>query len=118
MTTVGERIKSLRERNNLSQTELADKIGVSKQTLYKYENNIITNIPSDKVEAIATLCGVSPAYIMGWDKEGSGYYLNDDARELAQFLFENPNYRVLFDASRKIKRQDLEIVKELLDRFS
>ena len=32
----------------MSQVEFADKINVSKQTLYKYEDDIITNIPSDK----------------------------------------------------------------------
>ena len=65
----GERIKELREHIGLSQVQLADKIGVSKQTLYKYENNVITNIPSDKIEAIAELCNTTPAYIMGWNSE-------------------------------------------------
>ncbi|WP_369794744.1 helix-turn-helix domain-containing protein [Eubacterium sp. SB2] len=49
----GDRIKNLRESINVLQTELAEKIGVSKQTLYKYENNIVTNIPSYKIELIA-----------------------------------------------------------------
>ena len=49
--TVGERIKKVREKTGMSQVEFADKINVSKQTLYKYENDIITNIPSDKIEA-------------------------------------------------------------------
>ena len=65
--TVGERIKELRTNLGLSQVEFADRINVSKQTLYKYENNIITNIPSDKIEAAARLGNVSPAYLMGWD---------------------------------------------------
>ncbi len=65
--TIGERIKNIRDRLNISQVDFADKINVSKQTLYKYENNIITNIPSDKIEAIASIGKVSPAYIMGWD---------------------------------------------------
>lgn len=65
--TIGERIKKLREENGMSQTELAEKINTSKQNLYKYENDIITNIPSDKIEAIAQIYGVSPSYIMGWD---------------------------------------------------
>ena len=43
----------------------------SKQTLYKYENNIITNIPSDKIEAAAKIGNVSPAYLMGWDDVSS-----------------------------------------------
>lgn len=65
--TVGERIKNSRERLGISQVDFAYKINVSKQTLYKYENNIITNIPSDKIEAAAKICNVSPAYLMGWD---------------------------------------------------
>lgn len=65
--TVGERLKEIREKNGMSQVEFADKINVSKQTLYKYENNLITNIPSDKIEAAAKLGNVSPSYIMGWE---------------------------------------------------
>ena len=65
--TVGERIKNLREKLGMSQVDFADKINVSKQTLYKYENNIITNIPSDKIEAVAAIGNVSPAHLMGWD---------------------------------------------------
>ena len=69
--SVGKRIKFLREYNNISQIELATAVGVSKQTLYKYENDIITNIPSDKIEAIAKITNVTPAYIMGWTEEQS-----------------------------------------------
>ena len=70
--TVGERIKELRTQLGLSQVEFAEKINVSKQTLYKYENNIITNIPSDKIEAAAKVGHVSPSYLMVWD-ETDGY---------------------------------------------
>ena len=65
---IGDRIKEIRTRCGMSQVTLADKIKVSKQTLYKYENGVITNIPSDKIEAIADVFGVSPAYFMGWDE--------------------------------------------------
>ena len=67
MSTKGSRIKEAREKIGMSQTDMADRIGVSRQTLYKYENDIITNIPSDKIEEISALTGVSPAYIMGWE---------------------------------------------------
>lgn len=65
--TVGERIKKIRNKIGMSQVDFADKINVSKQTLYKYENNIITNIPSDKIEAAAQLGNVTPSYLMGWE---------------------------------------------------
>ena len=63
--TIGKKIKDLREKKGLSQVELADKISASKQTLYKYENDIVTNIPSDKIEAIARILGTSPSYLRG-----------------------------------------------------
>ena len=65
--TVGDRIRKQRELLGFSQTELAEKIKVSKQTLYKYEKNIITNIPSDKIEEISNVLNVSEAYLMGWE---------------------------------------------------
>ncbi len=64
--TVGDRIKHVRKRESVSQVELAKKCNISKQTLYKYENNIITNIPSDKIELIAKTLGTTPEYLMGW----------------------------------------------------
>lgn len=69
--TIGERIKFLRERSGMSQVDFSDKIGISKQTQYKYENDLIMNIPINKIEAIANLVNVSPAYIMGWSDNPS-----------------------------------------------
>lgn len=65
----GERIRARREQMGISQTELSELIGESKQTVYKYENGIISNIPSDKVELIATVLRVSPSWIMGWEPD-------------------------------------------------
>lgn len=61
-------IKREREKAGISQTDFAKMIKVTKQTLYKYEQGIITNIPSDKIEEIANALGVSPSYIMGWEE--------------------------------------------------
>lgn len=69
--TKGERIKLLRNKLGLNQIELAEMIAVSKQTLYKYENDIITNIPSDKMELIAEALNTTPAFLMGWEEKKS-----------------------------------------------
>ena len=58
--TVGDRIRATRKREGISQTDLAQKMGVIKQTLYKYETGIVTNIPSEKIEAAAKALGVTP----------------------------------------------------------
>ena len=67
--TIGERIRQLREERKISQTELAEAAETTKQNLYKYENGIITNIPTDKIEKMAKKLSVSPAYLMGWKEE-------------------------------------------------
>lgn len=105
--TVGERIKEARMRLGLSQVEFAEKINVSKQTLYKYENNIITNIPSDKIEAAATLSGVSPAYLMGWENSPiEDTPINSTSSRFAQCQTKNEealvlSYRELNDINKK-----------------
>lgn len=71
--TIGDRIREQREKAKISQTELAKKVHISKQTLYKYEMNIITNIPSNKIEEIAQKLYISPAYLMGWEDNDFTY---------------------------------------------
>lgn len=81
--TVGDRIKESRQLLDIGQSELADIVGISKQTLYKYENNIITNIPSKNLEKIAQVLKTSPAYLAGWnDPQTDSKYLR--LREAAE----------------------------------
>lgn len=63
----GERIKELREQFEMTQEQLAQKLETTKQAIFKYENGIVTNIPSDKIEKMAAIFNVSPAYILDWD---------------------------------------------------
>lgn len=66
---IGERIRQRRESLGITQTELAYLVGSTKQNIYKYENGIITNIPSDRVEALAVALRTTPSALMGWDEE-------------------------------------------------
>ncbi|MFR0825134.1 MAG: helix-turn-helix domain-containing protein [Anaerotignum faecicola] len=49
----------------MSQVAFADEINVSKQTLYKYENDIVTNIPSDKMRTLQNSAVFPP--LISWD---------------------------------------------------
>lgn len=65
--SIGDRIKVAREQKGLTQEELGKLCGTTKQTIFKYESGIVTNIPLDRLERIAHAVSVSPAYLMGWD---------------------------------------------------
>ena len=74
----------------------------------------------DKIELIANYFGVTKADLVEEHDESDhsdNYYLDPDARDLAEFLHKNPKYKVLFDASRKVKPDDIEFVKQLIDRM-
>lgn len=64
--TMGDRVKKLRTEKGMTQGELAEAIGTTKQNIYKYETGIISNIPMDRIKAIAKHLNVSPNYLMGW----------------------------------------------------
>ena len=64
--SIGKRIKLARESLKLTQSDIAKKVGVATQTIFKYENEIVTNIPLDKLEKIADALNTTPAYLMGW----------------------------------------------------
>lgn len=89
--SIGKRIKLVRDYKNISQTDLASAVHISKQTLWKYENDIIDNIPSDVIESIARYLCVSPSFLMGWSDgfyissgENAGYYYvyDDDCTDV------------------------------------
>lgn len=72
MKTIGDRIKEQRILMGITQEELGRIASVSKVTIHKYETNVITNIPSDRIEIIAKALNVKPAYLMGWSDENMG----------------------------------------------
>lgn len=72
-----------------------------------------------KVEMLAEylVCKKSDLIEDKGDEVPEAYYLDDEAKELAEFLYKNPEYKVLFDATRKVKAEDVEFVKQMIDRM-
>ncbi len=66
MYRIIQRIKSRRKDLNLSYQTLAERTGLSKSTLQRYETGDIANIPLSKIETLAKGLETTPQYIMGW----------------------------------------------------
>lgn len=65
--TVGERINKRRKEIGLSAEKIADMLGVSRSTVYRYENGDIDKLPVDALDPLARVLQTTPAYLMGWD---------------------------------------------------
>lgn len=76
----GDRIKYLREEKGLTLTELGEAVGTTKQTIYKYENGIVTNIPLDRLGKLAGVLDTTPAYLCEWTDDPYDYDLDPDSR--------------------------------------
>ena len=67
--TIGQRIKEARELREMTLDEVAKRCNTTKQTIFKYENEIVTNIPYDKIVLLSNALDVSPSYLFGWDEK-------------------------------------------------
>ena len=73
---LSERIRFLRKKKGLSLEQLADLIGTSRQTVHRYETGVISNIPHEKIEAMALVLGVTPSCLMGWESQEMSSFNN------------------------------------------
>lgn len=68
----GNRMRLLRIERKMTQEEVGQRLGVSKATINKYELGTTQNLSRAKIQALATLFEVSPAYLMGWTNARDG----------------------------------------------
>lgn len=119
--TIGRNIYHARKLSGMTLEELSKHIGISRQTLSRYENGIIGNIPSDRIEKIAIALNVSPAQLMGWEEISGNpeeeYYADHAVNEYAEQLRTNPKMRLLFDATKDMSKEDIDYVVDLVNRL-
>lgn len=101
-----EIFEKLLEIRNVSPYAVSKATGIATSTLSDWKNG--KSIPkTEKLKKIAEFLGCSLEYLTTGE-ESETYYLNEETKTLAQFYFDNPEYRILFDASRKVKPEDLK----------
>ena len=125
------RIKELLKKRGCSMQELEQACGISKGYVSKFKT-VTPRI--DTLQKIADFLGVSVEYLYGTDEiayepkshtweveqqtsestQPDGYYLYEQTRDFTDFLMHNPEYSVLFDASRKVKPDDIQKAVKML----
>lgn len=116
--TIGDRIRERRKELGLSQLDLALRLGnKSRASVCTVEKNK-EDLTTDRIRKYAEALETTPAYLMGWeDTEPEEYYINPETADMAQKLFEDSNYRILFDAAKDSKPEDLLMAADLLKRL-
>ena len=71
-------------------------------------------MPADKLERVAKYLGVSVTYLLTGEE---GYYLDPEAAEMAQAMFDDPDMRILFDAKREMSPKKFRKIIDIITAF-
>lgn len=81
---VGKRIKELRMQKNMTVDQLAEKVGKSRATIYRYENGEIEKAPYTVLVPFANALGTTPTYLLGLSDEKEETQINSFAEKVGQ----------------------------------
>lgn len=115
---LAKNIRYLRKKHNLSQEDVANKLGYkSFTTIQKWESGVAE--PSViVVRKLAELFGVDMNALTTMDmekmEESGKYYVDPETARKAQELFDDPKLRILFDAAKDSRPEDLQKVADFL----
>jgi len=105
MISVGTQIQKLRKENNLNQTQLAEKIGVSLTQLQRYENKGVQP-PADILKKLADAFNTSIDFIVYGNSEEKAQQSIKDNELLSQFK-----------AVEQLNSKDKSTIKDIIDAF-
>ena len=120
-----QRLKDLRKaRPSLTQAKLAEILDVSQQAVGLWERG--KNMPSHElVFKIASFFNVTTDYLLGKSdtphvqdqpaQPAPSYYNDPEVAQMANEIKDNPDMRILFDASRDLKKESIEEVVKFIE---
>ena len=107
--TTGERIKEARIAAGLTQTELAEKVGLKFSAIHKYESGRVVNLKRETISALAAALNVKPSWLMCMDENAP-----DSLRQLAKQTVEEQRLLTLW---RKADGIDKQTIWNILSRY-
>jgi transcriptional regulator with XRE-family HTH domain len=111
---IGKRIRMQRLTHRMSQTEVADRLGITFQQIQKYENGV-NRVGAGRLQELANLFGVSPVFFFeGGPQAGKS---RSPGKSTTDLLSKKDNLALAeaFDKirSRKIRRYVVDLVEQL-----
>ena len=109
-------LKELRINRGLTQDEFSKGTGLAKSTISMYENgNREPNF--ETLELFADFFNVDMNTLFEHNSQNISYYLNPETAKLAQAIHDDPDLRILLDASRDLEPEDIKFVVDLVKKL-
>ena len=109
---VYNRIIELCHQKHISVRSLERDLGFSNGQIKTMRDS---KISSERLHAIAKYFGTNVEYLL--TGEEPEYYTNPETARIAQEIFEDPNQRILFDASRDLQPDEVLLLAEIAKKM-
>jgi len=122
---VGQRIKARRIELEMSMEQLANKLGINRSTVYRYETGEIEKMPIGVIKPIAEALRTTPAYLMGWDQEEidaasmqiaekNAYYDSKESfiEEISEMVLTPEDFKRMQQYAQMMQKADLRIISD------
>ena len=115
-----ENYAKIRDARGMKDSDVAKATGISAGTLSDWKRGRY-NLKYDKLQKIAAFFGISVDELTGnepvqTDVQGE-YYISSETKAIAEEIFTTPGMRILFDAARDSRPEDLQMAADLLKRL-
>lgn len=106
-----ERIKERRKELGLSAETVAEKLGISPATMYRYEKNDIKKFPIDILKPLADVLHTTPSYLMGWSEDTNNFSeLNSHEKQVITAYRNQPAMQEAVDRLLGIQEEEKVVV--------
>jgi DNA-binding protein len=125
-------LRDYRQEHGLTLQVFADRAGLTKQYISMLENNKNSKNGKPIIPSLETLRKLASAMYMNIDTlvatldgeqdvslqtKDAGYYTDPEIAEYAEELRTNPKYRLLFDASKDLSKEDIDFVVNMIEQL-
>lgn len=125
-------LRDYRQEHGLTLQVFADRAGLTKQYISMLENNKNSKNGKPIIPSLETLRKLASAMYINIDTlvatldgeqdvslqtKDAGYYTDPEVAEYAEELRTNPKYRLLFDASKDLSKEDIDFVVNMIERL-
>lgn len=129
---IGSMLREARLQCGLTLEQVGEKTGVIAKTIQRYETGE-RKVSINRLMELTSLFGLDYTLFMNSAKrklsqdndfkdesarqEQPGYYIEGEVAEIAQEVYERPELRMLFSASKNVSAEDLKAVIAIVDRM-
>lgn len=112
------------DREGIRAADLARKTGLLESTISQYRSGY-AKPKEERLALLANALHVNPVWLMGLDvpmdvqtnAQPTDYYIDPEAAEIAQRVFDDPDLRILFHAAQDVSPENIRLAAEMLRRM-